>query len=64
MEVNTKFGTLEATIPENTKGIFISISGGMDSATLLYMLCSEIREKNLNIPVYCGIASYPNKSHQ
>ena len=59
MEVNTKFGTLEATIPDNTKGIFISISGGMDSATLLYMLCHEIREKNLNIPIYCGICAYP-----
>ena len=59
MEVKTKSGTLEATIPNGTKGIFISISGGMDSATLLYMLCSQIRKKDLNIPIYCGICAYP-----
>ena len=58
MEVKTQFGTLEATIPKNTKGIFISVSGGMDSATLLYMLCCQIREKDLNIPIYCGTCSY------
>ena len=51
MEVKTRFGTLEATIPEGTKGIYISVSGGMDSATLMYMLCCQIREKKLNIPV-------------
>ena len=59
MEVKTRFGTLEATISEGTKGVYISVSGGMDSATLMYMLCCQIREKKLNIPVYCGHCSYP-----
>jgi len=58
MEISTKFGVLEATIPDNQKGVGIAISGGMDSATLFYMLCKQIRDKNLNIPIYCYVVAY------
>ena len=58
MEIDTDFGTLEATIPDNQKGVGVAISGGMDSATLLYMLCRQIRDRQLDIPVYCYIVSY------
>ncbi len=58
MEINTKFGILEATIPEGQKGVGIAISGGMDSATLFYMLCKQIRDRKLNIPVYCYVVAY------
>jgi len=58
MEIDTDFGTLEATIPDKQKGVGIAISGGMDSATLLYMLCRQIRDRQLNIPVYCYVVAY------
>ena len=58
MEINTKFGILEATIPEGQKGVGIASSGGMDSATLFYMLCKQIRDRKLDIPVYCYVVAY------
>ena len=58
MEIDTDYGTLEATIPDNQKGVGVAISGGMDSATLLYMLCRQIRDRQLDIPVYCYIVAY------
>ena len=58
MEIDTDYGTLEATIPDNQKGVGVAISGGMDSATLLYMLCKQIRDRQLDIPVYCYIVAY------
>ncbi len=58
MEIDTDFGKLEATIPDKQKGVCIAISGGLDSATLFYMICKQIRDRELNIPVYCYIVSY------
>tara|TARA_B100001109_G_scaffold248363_1_gene239099 strand:- start:2504 stop:3574 length:1071 start_codon:yes stop_codon:yes gene_type:complete len=58
MKLTTKHGTIEATIEPGTKAVMVSVSGGMDSATLLYMLCKQIRDNNLGIPVYTGTASY------
>ena len=58
MKLTTKHGTIEAKIQPGTKAVMVSVSGGMDSATLLYMLCKQIRDNNLGIPVYTGTASY------
>jgi len=58
MKLKTKYGTIEATIEPNTKAVMVSVSGGMDSATLLYMLCKQIRDNKLGIPVYTGTVSY------
>ncbi len=58
MILTTKHGTIEATISPVTKAVMVAVSGGMDSAVLLYMLCKQIRDNNLGIPVYTGTASY------
>lgn len=42
-------------IPENTEKINILFSGGADSTILLYLLCKEKQEKNLDIPIVCHV---------
>jgi hypothetical protein len=39
-------------LDDNWKKIAISSSGGMDSTLLLYILCNEIKKRNLNIEVH------------
>ena len=37
---------------EDTDKIAISMSGGLDSSLLAYLLCKEISDKNKNTKVY------------
>lgn len=43
--------TVELAIPETIKNIGIHLSGGADSAILLYIICKYIKENNLKITV-------------
>jgi hypothetical protein len=43
--------TVELVIPEGIKKIGIHLSGGADSAILLYVLCKYIKDNNLDITV-------------
>jgi hypothetical protein len=42
---------VEIDIPDNVKKIGILLSGGADSAILLYILCKHIQENNLDVTV-------------
>jgi len=54
--------TVELNIPEHVKKIGIHLSGGADSAILLYILCKHIKDNNLDItilPITSCILSRP-----
>jgi hypothetical protein len=43
--------TVDLQIPDNVKRIGITLSGGADSAILLYILCKYIKDNNLDITI-------------
>ena len=51
-------GTIDIPI-EKYKGIALAVSGGIDSATLLYIMSEYIHENNLNTQIYA--LTVPNK---
>lgn len=51
MIVETTQGNIEWQLPESTKTVMMKISGGLDSAITLYMLCKYIQSNNLNISI-------------
>lgn len=52
-------GTIDIPI-EKYKGIALAVSGGIDSATLLYIMSEYIHENNLNTQIYA--LTVPNKT--
>lgn len=38
---------------KNVKGLGLNLSGGIDSATLLYVVCKSMTEQNEQFPIYC-----------
>lgn len=49
MNINTLDKQVNITIPHWAKHIGVMVSGGMDSALLLYLLLTEITNKNLDV---------------
>ena len=51
IELNSKTTNLVIEIPESAKKIGVTLSGGADSAILLYILCQHIKQNNLDVTV-------------
>ena len=51
-------------IPEDCEKINVLLSGGADSALLLFLLMKERKLTSRNIPIKCYVMDSPNEAHK
>lgn len=59
-QIETSQDIIDLSFLHRYKAAAMSVSGGLDSGTLLYLLAEEITQSNLNFPIYA--ITVPNRS--